>query len=265
MEVVDTRFALIADNGDRLYPYKKDQKSTNRYGFALTAPGEQDRKGGGTYTKDISLVVKKLVLENWSARVKTLDKIGKQREGTLGICKKAIVGYELDVSLKHLIRSALVQPKNITGKSVQGKSVNNLSKNIEEEKGSVVDEYTFAAIKTRRGQSDFRKSLLLAFSGKCCISQCTVESVLEAAHIIPHAEESNYKVTNGLVLRADLHTLFDLNLLGVDLEGIVHISDNLRLSEYAEFGGRSIGKNLPDETSKNLAIRFRQFSAVCHS
>ncbi|KKN63468.1 hypothetical protein LCGC14_0501290 [marine sediment metagenome] len=43
MEAVDRRFVLVADNGDRLYPYKKAQRETGRYGFALTKPGEQDR------------------------------------------------------------------------------------------------------------------------------------------------------------------------------------------------------------------------------
>jgi hypothetical protein len=265
MKGVDKRFALIADNGDRLYPYKKQQRSTNRYGFALTAPGEQDRNGGGTYTIDINLVVKKLVFENWSARVKTIDKEDKQREGTLGIGKRTIVGYELDGSLQHLIHGALVPPVKITSKPVQEKSLDNLPRKISAEKESAIDEYTLKAIKTRRGQPVFRKSLLIAFSSKCCISHCAIESVLEAAHIIPHVEESNYKVTNGLLLRADLHTLFDLNLLGIDRECIVHISDSLRSSEYAEYEGCSIGKSLPEETRKKLAARFRRFTEICHS
>jgi predicted restriction endonuclease len=40
--------------------------------------------------------------------------------------------------------------------------------------------------------------------------------VLEAAHIRPHAEEPDYRTSNGLLLRADLHTLFDLHLLSVN-------------------------------------------------
>lgn len=47
--MVDKRFALLTDDGQRLYPYKKSQRSTNRYGFALTAPGEADRHGGGYF------------------------------------------------------------------------------------------------------------------------------------------------------------------------------------------------------------------------
>lgn len=113
MSTTDTRFALIADNGDRLYPYKKKQQSTGRYGFALTAPGQQDRHGGGDYTEDFSIVVKRLVNDGWSIRAKTIDKKGRQREGTFGIGKRVIIGYEIDASVKHLIANAPHQPLNI--------------------------------------------------------------------------------------------------------------------------------------------------------
>lgn len=265
MRNIDNRFVLIASDGDRLYPYKKLQKETNRFGFALTAPGEQDRHGGGTYTEDINLVVKKLVFENWSVRVTTIDKEGKQREGTLGIGKKSIVGYELDSSLQHLINGAHIRPQNIIGTiPIQNKSPISIDNTVilDEEKESAVDEYSYRAIKTRRGQQDFRKSLLLSFSAKCCISNCTVESVLEAAHIIPHTSETNYKITNGILLRADLHTLFDLNLIGIDTNGIVHVSEKLKYSEYAEFDGLMIASHIPEEMSKNLSSRFNEFQKI---
>lgn len=113
MTTVDKRFALIADNGDRLYPYKKSQKSTNRYGFALTAPGDQDRHGGGDYTKDFATVVGRLVHDGWSIRAKTINKEGRQREGTFGISKRVIIGYEIDSSLQHLVAKASMQPLKI--------------------------------------------------------------------------------------------------------------------------------------------------------
>lgn len=80
--MVDKRFALLTDDGQRLYPYKKSQRSTNRYGFALTAPGEADRHGGGYYTDSIEEVVKRLVFDGWSVRAKTVDAAGNQSHGT---------------------------------------------------------------------------------------------------------------------------------------------------------------------------------------
>jgi hypothetical protein len=124
----------------------------------------------------------------------------------------------------------------------------------------VVDEVTLRAIKSRRGQPKFRKSLLSAFNNTCCITGSTIISVLEAAHVISHSDETNYKVTNGLLLRADMHTLFDLNMIGIDQHGVVQISDELKESEYSEYQGVIIADDIPEETIKNLKKRFVEYS-----
>lgn len=123
----------------------------------------------------------------------------------------------------------------------------------------VIDEITLREIKTRRGQPKLRKFLLDIFDRKCCITNCNVEGVLEAAHIIPHSEESNYSISNGLLLRADIHTLYDLNLISIDNNGKVFISESLRHSEYLQYQGKIIADNLPSEMSANLAKRFESF------
>jgi HNH endonuclease len=66
----------------------------------------------------------------------------------------------------------------------------------------------------RLGQAKFRKSLLELYERKCWISGCSVDRVLQAAHIEPHSNENN-KLSNGMILRADLHNLFDANLLWI--------------------------------------------------
>ncbi|WP_200883691.1 HNH endonuclease [Archangium violaceum] len=53
----------------------------------------------------------------------------------------------------------------------------------------------------------------VAYGGRCALTDCEEPRVLEAAHIFPyHGPQTNH-VTNGLLLRADLHVLFDLGLL----------------------------------------------------
>jgi hypothetical protein len=96
------------------------------------------------------------------------------------------------------------------------------------------------AIKTRRGQPEFRDRLLRAYGCTCAVSGSTVEPLLEAAHIVPHALETNYATSNGLVLRADVHTLFDLHLIAVDANGRVAVSRSLEQTEYAQYCGRSL-------------------------
>lgn len=98
------------------------------------------------------------------------------------------------------------------------------------------------AIKTRRGQAEFRDRLLRAYGGTCAVSGSTVEPLLEAAHIVPHALETNYATSNGLVLRADIHTLFDLHLVALDADGRVAISRSLERTEYAQYRDRPLAK-----------------------
>lgn len=83
-------------------------------------------------------------------------------------------------------------------------------------------EDVLSSIKVRRGQPKFRKLLLEAFAGQCAVTGCAIEDVLEAAHIIPHTEKVNYSVSNGLLLRADVHTLFDLNLIKINQNGDIY-------------------------------------------
>jgi len=95
-----------------------------------------------------------------------------------------------------------------------------------------------ASIVQREGQPAFRRSLLKAYAGRCAISGCAVEDVLEAAHIAPYRGVPTNVVGNGLLLRADLHKLFDLCLIAIDADTrTVRLHDALRQSEYAVFEG----------------------------
>ncbi|MBD2742289.1 HNH endonuclease [Coleofasciculus sp. FACHB-1120] len=71
------------------------------------------------------------------------------------------------------------------------------------------------SIGQRRGQAKFREKLLTAYDNCCAMTGCTVTAALEAAHIVPYQIEENYDVKNGLILRADIHTLFDLDLIRI--------------------------------------------------
>jgi len=80
-------------------------------------------------------------------------------------------------------------------------------------------------IKERPGQSRFRSNLMMTYDGKCCISGCFIRDVLEGAHIDPFSGTSSDNPQNGLLLRRDLHALFDANLLAIDPNTrLVHIA-----------------------------------------
>jgi hypothetical protein len=135
--------------------------------------------------------------------------------------------------------------------------------------GADNDEYRQRAIKTRRGQSKFRQALLNAYGRRCSITRCPVEELLEAAHITPHAELTDYDVSNGLLLRADIHTLFDLDLITVDETYCVRVSPRLKFSEYKALNGNQLAR-LPEKTAdqpnreslRNRALRLKLDAAV---
>jgi hypothetical protein len=70
---------------------------------------------------------------------------------------------------------------------------------------------------TRRGQQRFRQSLVERYGETvCAISGCRVAEVVQAAHIVPYLAEQDNHPENGLLLRGDLHILFDRCLLGIE-------------------------------------------------
>lgn len=95
----------------------------------------------------------------------------------------------------------------------------------------------------RRGQPAFRNKLKKHFRGCCAISGCDVPILLEAAHIEPYARGGAYSVDNGLLLRADLHLLFDTGMIRIDCErgrAVVRIDPSLRGTDYDELEGKSV-------------------------
>ena len=106
------------------------------------------------------------------------------------------------------------------------------------------------SIARRQGQTKFRQVLLNAYDYKCAITGFDAEVALEAAHIIPYVETANNNPSNGLLLRADLHTLFDLNLLAIHPETMqVFLCPALQNTEYQVIHEKQM--KLPD----NVALR----------
>lgn len=93
----------------------------------------------------------------------------------------------------------------------------------------------------RRGQQKFRKALIAAYGGRCAITGCSVLPLLEAAHITPYLGPDTNAVTNGLLLRADIHTLWDLGLMAVDPSTKrVWVSPEVNDPTYDALSGRSV-------------------------
>lgn len=94
------------------------------------------------------------------------------------------------------------------------------------------------SIVQRQGQTVFRKQLMEAYEGKCAVSGFGVPEVLEAAHIVPYRGVTTNHPCNGLLLRADFHTLFDTGRMAVETKSMtIVLASILRTSPYSDFFG----------------------------
>ena len=82
--------------------------------------------------------------------------------------------------------------------------------------------------KSRPGQAGFRIGLTEAYQRRCAITGENILPVLEAAHIQPVARQGTNDLTNGLLLRSDMHTLYDEGLLGVTPDYRIKVSEQIR-------------------------------------
>lgn len=90
----------------------------------------------------------------------------------------------------------------------------------------------------REGQQQFRTALLLTRDPRCAVTGSAVEACLEAAHIRPYRGHHTNKASNGILLRADIHILFDRGLLRINPSTCtVSVDATLKDTEYAQYGG----------------------------
>lgn len=84
-------------------------------------------------------------------------------------------------------------------------------------------------VRARLGQRPFQALVLDAYHRRCAVTGERIRPVLQAAHIVPVARGGENRLDNGLLLRSDVHTLFDSGYLGVDPKHRLLVSPRLRL------------------------------------
>lgn len=124
-------------------------------------------------------------------------------------------------------------------------------------------EKTPAMVTRRIAQDRFRQELLRAYASKCAITNYDAEPALQAAHILSYRGTSSQRIDNGLLLRADLHLLYDRHLLSVSPDRYtLSLSNEIRNSQYGNLHGRQL--TLPVNTSmrprpEHLAVHWAVF------
>jgi predicted restriction endonuclease len=120
------------------------------------------------------------------------------------------------------------------------------------------------AVAMRQGQRKFREKLLEAYDARCAVTGTSIPAALQAAHIIPYRGPNTNSVQNGLLLRADIHNLFDLGLLRVEPTSLrIKLAMELLSTGFGKLNGRKLRlpKKLGHQPSKKaLEEREKLFS-----
>jgi len=203
----------------------------------------------------------------WEYRMQNISHVLDQlkEEWIEGLKPAKNVGPEVTGALIKLLKVAsltAVSPATLARLEQQRQIVSEsgyyLPDNVEDQRARVL-----RSIVQRQGQREFRAALLEAYGGKCAMTGCAVVDVLEAAHIHRYLGRETNLVSNGLLLRSDLHTLFDLNLIGVDAVTMrICVAPTLAGSSYEEL----IGKPLSSPLAKEYAVdrlQLEKHRALC--
>ena len=113
-----------------------------------------------------------------------------------------------------------------------GGSLRNPVENIASSKGkSIPGGHKPRLVKARRGQAAFRNRLVERYGDTCALSGTAPSHVLDAAHLYSYAKVGEHDDLGGLLIRKDLHRLFDLGLIAVEPKSL-KINVDKSLSSY---------------------------------
>ena len=122
--------------------------------------------------------------------------------------------------------------------------------------------HRLSTVKTRIGQNNFRELLRRKFGDICAITGLNHPTALEAAHLYRYSELGEHLEDGGLLLRRDIHRLFDNGLIRIAPKSLtVEISrEILHFEEYGRLQGSSLKVPVSDKTVKWLDLHWQEYS-----
>ena len=132
--------------------------------------------------------------------------------------------------------------------------------------------HSLRQVKQRLHQASFREGVLAAYGDRCAISNLPGHRLIDAAHIVADGHEvlGQPVIRNGIALSKIHHAAFDANLIGIDPDGRVHVSERLLAMHdgpmleqgLKAFAGRLIRpprREVDRPDRDRLAQRFEEF------
>ncbi|MFF9360597.1 HNH endonuclease [Streptomyces griseoluteus] len=119
----------------------------------------------------------------------------------------------------------------------------------DDERTPILGGHKLSNVRVRLGQSAFRARLLQEQGEQCAVTGAAPAAVLEAAHLYSYADSGEHHDFGGLLLRRDIHRLFDLGHIGVNPDsGLIDIDASLRSYPlYAQLQGQPMAVQLRPE------------------
>lgn len=241
--------------GDRIFVWKIEEQRLAARGTILSFHSEDTDKGGGF---EIGIEVEN---EAPSRSLGTGDlKPIRTNTDTAGSLADRILEY---------------RPSSITGLTVDQTawldqryppSVGSLGEQREAAQ-EIARQKMLAEQATRPGQQEFSKTMRINYRSRCTITGCNTPAALQAAHIrVFEGRADDNSPANGLLLRSDIHALFDALLITLSEDGTrVEISEALTDPSYAclrnavvsqpEIGPRPSPDNIRDHRTRFSAKR----------
>lgn len=114
----------------------------------------------------------------------------------------------------------------------------------------------------RLGQGIFRLAVTSAYGRSCAVTSEHSLPALEAAHIRPYGEGGAHETSNGLLLRSDIHKLYDKGYVGVTTDLRFVVSDKLKDhfsngKSYYPLHGKPIG--LPEHSADRPNLDYLEW------
>ena len=134
--------------------------------------------------------------------------------------------------------------------------------------------YALRVVQQRLHQDSFREAVITAYSGRCALSGLREHRLLDAAHIVSDKHEllGQPVVPNGLPLSKTHHAAFDADLIGIDPDSCVHISERLLVQrdgpmlealKRLQDSALHLPNRVEDRPDRDrLAVRFERFKAA---
>jgi len=157
---------------------------------------------------------------------------------------------------QHSIRSANVDQVNAVLKKLDSKRSAPFNN-----RRTAAHGFTSVTVRARLGQGSFRDSLLDQFGTKCAVTGDAPKQSLDAAHLYSYAKLGEHHDSGGLLLRSDIHRLFDAGLITIEpLTLTIELHDSLlAFPIYRDLQGQKVKVALNSKHIDWLSVHRKQF------